>query len=126
MYRLLALAILISSCSGEFVKVIEGKDQTVGMKAYNKCEEAPEYLIFPKPYPVFTMKGVRFPVKIIGLRKGEIIYSKVHYPGEETISLPNPDMVIEVPVCKVDLTNPSSGTRFCLTEGKPWGQDMSA
>ena len=110
MYRLLALAILISSCSGEFVKVLEGKAQTVGMKAYNKCEEAPEYLIFPKPYPVFTMKGVRFPVKIIGLRKGEIIYSKVHYPEEEIISLPNPDMVIEVPMCKTAKAVREGGT----------------
>ncbi len=69
------------------------------MKAYEKCEEAPKYLIFPEPYPVFTMKGVRFPVRIIGLKGGKVVYNEVHSPGEEIIKLPDPDLVIEVPVC---------------------------
>ena len=100
MFKILILAFLISSCSSDFVKVLEGKNQIVGMKAYKRCKEAPKYLIFPKPYPVFTMKGVKFPVRIIGLRNGKVVYNKVHFPEEELIKLPNPDLVIEVPICK--------------------------
>ena len=100
MFRVLTLALLISSCSPEFVKVLEGKDQTVGMKAYEECKEAPRYLIFPKPYPVFTMKGVKFPVRIIGFKDGKVVYNQVHAPGEEIIKLPKVDLVIEAPECK--------------------------
>ena len=100
MYKLIALSILISSCTGEYIKVLEGKEQSEGMRAYKECREAPKYLLFPKPYKIFTMEGVRFPVRIIGLRDGEVVYNRVHHPGEKMISLPNPDLVIESPVCR--------------------------
>ena len=101
------ITILISSCSPEFIIVLEGRDQTVGMKAYKNCKEAPRYLIFPKPYPVFTMKGVKFPVRIIGLKEGKVVYNQVHVPGEEKIKLPKVDLVIEIPVCKGGAFTPS-------------------
>ncbi len=106
MFRVLTLALLISSCSPEFVKVLEGRDQTVGMKAYKDCKEAPRYLIFPKPYPIFTMKGVGFPVRIIGFKDGRVTYNQVHAPEEEIIKLPEVDLVIEVPVCKGEPSPP--------------------
>ena len=82
------------------VKVLYTKgDQLKGMKAYKKCKEAPQYLIFPKPNNVFTMKGVKFPVKIIGVKEGKVIYERIHLPEEEIINLPNPDLVIESPIC---------------------------
>ncbi len=101
MFKLTLLSfLLIASCSSDEVEVLRGREQTTGMKAYEKCEEAPKYLIFPKPYHVFTMKGVRFPVRIIGLKDGEVVYERIHYPEEHPIVLPKPDLVIESPICK--------------------------
>ncbi len=91
---------LITACSEEEIKTVKGRDQTIGMKAYKECREAPKYLIFPKPHYVFTMKGVRFPIRIIGLKNGRVVYERIHYPGEHPIILPKPDLVIETPICK--------------------------
>lgn len=98
---LLAVALFFSS-EGERVEVATGKEGLTGMRKYKKCEDAPEYLIFPDPSPTFTMRGVRFPVRIIALRDGEVVYNRVHLPGETRIRLPDPDLVIEVPVCTLD------------------------
>jgi len=100
MFRIIAISLILGACTSQEVKVLEDKEQTIGMKAYKICEEAPKYLIFPKPYPIFTMKGVKFPVRIIGLKNGKVVYEKIHYPEEHPIKLPEPDLVIETPVCK--------------------------
>ena len=101
MFRVLGLVLFLVSCSSqEYVKILEGKEQTIGMKAYRNCKEAPKYLIFPKPHYEFTMKGVKFPVRIIGLKNGKVVYNKVHYPEEEKIRLPNTDLVLEVAICE--------------------------
>ncbi len=92
--------ITVTACSKEDIKILKGRDQTIGMKAYKECREAPKYLIFPNPNNEFTMKGVRFPIKILGFKDGKVIYEKVHHPGEHPIKLPNPDLVIEMPICK--------------------------
>ncbi|RLJ70707.1 hypothetical protein BCF55_0988 [Hydrogenivirga caldilitoris] len=100
MKKAIVLALLLVSCSDETnIKVLEGKEKRIGMKAYERCEQAPKYLIFPDPSPRFTMKGVRFPVRIIAFKNGEVVHNRIHYPDEALIRLPNPDLVIEVPVC---------------------------
>ncbi len=86
------------------VCIVKRKGYYIGMKFFKTCESARQVcsvMIFPEVFTnVFTMKGVKFPVRIIAFGGNRILHDSVYAPGIKRIPLPPlTSMVIEVPVC---------------------------
>lgn len=90
---------------GKRACVVRRKGYRVGMRFFKSCEEARRkcpIMLFPELMSLsFTMKGVKFPVRIVAVGYGgKEVLNGVFAPETKRIPLPSSTiLVIEVPEC---------------------------